>query len=403
MIIKSVKKMLPKFIFFKMTGCGHCVHFYETPDKDTSEWGKLISDRELQHKVSFEMIEWGREKSLTAPYDTIVRYGPFLWLQHPTDNANGFEFNKKGDPQVPRTADGIKKWINEKLSTNPFNGPSSSSLNGTQIKRPERTTRPIPTSQKSFPVANSSPQMQNNNSHMTIGERNQMLTSQIRGQQTPTSGNRMIPQNFQAPTQFQTPQLSQTQQVQASIQTPLQPQQTRNHAQYEQMSMRNRKTQKVQETRLAQVIQETHEVQTPQVSQVPIRSQQQNVKNHSIDNFNTNNVEFSNGNAVETNNMVNMSHDETSDIGNHRVTSDAKVPPKLHKPVLTIKQKTNEPSNIKMMSQKKYIRKALNVQQPTPNAGLYKTRQTKMRPTLQNTDQDIDAPKKFISRNTRKN
>lgn len=104
----------PKFIFFKMLGCGHCVHFYESPSKDTSPWAQLVSDKALTSKVDFVLYEWGMSKNARGEVERhllpeeykFVNYGPYFYLQHATDAANGLEFK-----DAPRTYESMKDWI----------------------------------------------------------------------------------------------------------------------------------------------------------------------------------------------------------------------------------------------------------------------------------------------------
>ncbi|MDG7050478.1 MAG: hypothetical protein JRZ94_04670 [Nitrososphaerota archaeon] len=110
----------PKFIFFKMIGCGHCVHFFESPSKETSPWALLIKDAQVQAAVDPILIEWGikRIPDGNGGYKTenhplpdeykFVNYGPYFYLQSANSAAGGLEMKN-----VRRTPEDMKKWILE--------------------------------------------------------------------------------------------------------------------------------------------------------------------------------------------------------------------------------------------------------------------------------------------------
>lgn len=108
----------PQLVFFKMMGCGHCVHFYQSPTLETSPWSQLVRDTELSSKVDFVLREWGITKNPDGTVENrklpdeykFVNYGPYFWLQNGQDSTQGFEFK-----DAPRTYEGMKKWILEKI------------------------------------------------------------------------------------------------------------------------------------------------------------------------------------------------------------------------------------------------------------------------------------------------
>jgi len=122
----------PKFLFFKMLGCGHCVTFYEKPTKETSVWAKLVRDKELSDKVDFVLYEWGKSKNSDGEVEmhqlpdkySFVNYGPYFFLQSGADSeadmdkdttyAQGFEVSNVG-----RSYDEMKNWILTKLTNEP--------------------------------------------------------------------------------------------------------------------------------------------------------------------------------------------------------------------------------------------------------------------------------------------
>jgi hypothetical protein len=112
----------PQLVFFKMMGCGHCVHFYQSPTLETSPWSQLVRDNELTSKVDFVLREWGISKNPDGTVENrklpeeykFVNYGPYFWLQNGQDSTQGFEFK-----DAPRTYEGMKKWILDKIQQEP--------------------------------------------------------------------------------------------------------------------------------------------------------------------------------------------------------------------------------------------------------------------------------------------
>jgi hypothetical protein len=112
----------PKFVFFKMLACGHCVSFYEQPEREKSVWAQLVRDKDLSAKVNFELREWGWGQDaegnrvmhkLPEEYK-FVNYGPYFYLQNGLDSTQGFEMK-----DVVRTFDAMKAWILNKCNTEP--------------------------------------------------------------------------------------------------------------------------------------------------------------------------------------------------------------------------------------------------------------------------------------------
>lgn len=113
----------PKFVFFKMLGCGHCVSFFQSPTPETSTWAQLLKDPAVSKAVDSEMIEWGGiykdgklQSVIPVPtgYEKIgpegkgVTYGPFFYLHQAGKPLNGIEMN---GGKVPRDFENMKKWI----------------------------------------------------------------------------------------------------------------------------------------------------------------------------------------------------------------------------------------------------------------------------------------------------
>lgn len=118
----------PKFIFFKMIGCGHCDAFYGDPTEETSTWAQLKSDVELKKKVDIVLMEWNSHKPLPNEY-SFVDYGPYFYLQNGLDSTQGFEMEG-----VPRTHDAMKEWILEKLRDEPKLNATPVNRNGSSLK-----------------------------------------------------------------------------------------------------------------------------------------------------------------------------------------------------------------------------------------------------------------------------
>jgi len=119
----------PTFAFLKMLGCGHCVNFFEKPNKETSPWATLVRDPELQAAVQFSLIEWGAVKDkegnlvrheLPAVYQ-FVNYGPFFYLSAPRASADAPLIGKEFKPEdgYQRNPASMKKWILDTLKKNP--------------------------------------------------------------------------------------------------------------------------------------------------------------------------------------------------------------------------------------------------------------------------------------------
>jgi hypothetical protein len=96
--------------------------FKEKPTKETSPFAMLVRDKELTAKVDIVLYEWGMQKNpdgsvtnhqLPEEYK-FVNYGPYFYLQHATDSTKGFEMK-----DVQRTPEAMKKWIFEKLASEP--------------------------------------------------------------------------------------------------------------------------------------------------------------------------------------------------------------------------------------------------------------------------------------------
>ena len=112
----------PIFNFFKMLGCGHCVSFYSKPSLEKSVWAQLNKDPELKSKVEFRMYEWGRQKQSNGElvYNKLpdeysfVNYGPYFYLQNPTDPTVGFEMRTPN-----RSFETIKAWILQHVRSKP--------------------------------------------------------------------------------------------------------------------------------------------------------------------------------------------------------------------------------------------------------------------------------------------
>lgn len=119
----------PKFVFFKMLGCGHCVNFFQSPTPETSTWAKLLKDPDVSKSVDSQMIEWGgvykdgkllsiipvpNEYEKIGPEGKGVTYGPFFYLHQAGKPLNGIEMNGS---KVPRDFENMKKWILSNVDT----------------------------------------------------------------------------------------------------------------------------------------------------------------------------------------------------------------------------------------------------------------------------------------------
>ena len=121
----------PVFSFMAMKGCGHCVHFYQSPTPENSAWANLIRDPELQKAVQFRMVEWGAGKDpetgklmrYELPQNLkFVNYGPYFYLHAASDSSTeplrGKEF-KAGEGGYQRNPSDMKRWILDTLKANP--------------------------------------------------------------------------------------------------------------------------------------------------------------------------------------------------------------------------------------------------------------------------------------------
>lgn len=147
----------PKFVFFKMLGCGHCVQFFNNPTEETSTWAKLLKDPEVSSKVDSILIEWGgvygpdRQLLSIIPvppeYDSIgpegkgVTYGPFFYLHQDGKAQNGIEMRN-----VAREFSSMKKWIlsNANTFTVRASAPQPSRPAATRVPLTKREPRPTP-------------------------------------------------------------------------------------------------------------------------------------------------------------------------------------------------------------------------------------------------------------------
>lgn len=124
----------PKFLFFGMTWCPHCIYFAKG-QKDQSgkeimapQWPIMLADKELNSKVDLQHIEWNHKdkdgagrpmKVIPRPpgYD-FINAGPMFELEAGKDasgNSVGVIF-----AGGPRSAADLKKWILNQLATNPL-------------------------------------------------------------------------------------------------------------------------------------------------------------------------------------------------------------------------------------------------------------------------------------------
>ena len=111
----------PKFVFFKMPWCGHCVIF-DQGDKNRNMpavWPQIEADKELNSRVTCKKIVWDPKATpkvaLPNEYDGIVTHGPFFWLESgvdpKTNKSIGIEY--KGE----RSHKAIKEWIYKTIET----------------------------------------------------------------------------------------------------------------------------------------------------------------------------------------------------------------------------------------------------------------------------------------------
>jgi hypothetical protein len=124
----------PKFVFFGMTWCPHCVYFAKG-QKDASgkqimapQWPIMLADNELKNRVELIHHEWnhkaedGAGRKMTViprpPGYDFINAGPMFLLEAGKDGSgNGIGNIFAGGP---RSAADLKKWIFNQLATSPL-------------------------------------------------------------------------------------------------------------------------------------------------------------------------------------------------------------------------------------------------------------------------------------------